>query len=778
MPVNGRFWGQLRRWTGPLAVALAVLAAVGDAAAADTSLVARMRLAEDDAQVTGARIDKLQREYGQRRGLIGAEEALARYEEGVYAYLIGDYDRAALTFYTLVESESLTTEALALDSEWYLAECVFELENWNTALDGYQRIIARGNRHPFFPDAVRRTLEVYGILGDNEKFYEVYRTWILSGKVPPTDAVRYTVAKSFYRQGEFARAKAMFTELSPESSYYARARYFLGTVLAREGQYKDALAEFERARQGKPSAEVAELTDLAIGRVHYEIGGYADAVAAYQRVPSTSPYFADQLYELVWTFIKQEAWADALDSVEIFLVAFPDHAYAMTMRLYQGHLHRKAEQFERALTTYEGVVDAYQPIERLAGELEQSREQPAIFFDRMVKTDAIDKQDLPLPDYAVQMLRANKSLDRAIVAARALNGQSADLELSDTMAREIRTVLQASTDAIGTFARGRQGLRRVHDDALALRIKLLDIELTQLEAGVDPMVRPEVDRARAQLARLTGTADAIQGADSARTERYQIHEDQVLAVQQVAFRLDMDIADASAELEAHRRMLEAKRNQLSPDAITAAEALIADLGAALTRERQTADRLRSDSTRRSVMATIPRASSADTDSGRASLASTLDGLHRDLRAVRSRATAVEAPNTFARVDELWLRAADMDARADSTLVALEAAEKVELKLLREKLEEHTAKVLGLQTELKSAQSSSTALADAITRAGLSELERTLYNTIMEADMGIVDVYWLRRTEVEDERLRLKTERTERLEELEDRFSLIRDKLEE
>ena len=39
--------------------------------------------------------------------------------------------------------------------------------------------------------------------------------------------------------------------------------------------------------------------------------------------------------------------------------------------------------------------------------------------------------------------------------------------------------------------------------------------------------------------------------------------------------------------------------------------------------------------------------------------------------------------------------------------------------------------------------------------------------------------WIRdRTEVEDERLRLKTERTERLEELEDRFSLIRDKLEE
>ena len=58
MSVKGRFWVQLRRWIGPVAVGLALLAGASDGAAADSSLLARMRLAEDDAQVTGARIDK------------------------------------------------------------------------------------------------------------------------------------------------------------------------------------------------------------------------------------------------------------------------------------------------------------------------------------------------------------------------------------------------------------------------------------------------------------------------------------------------------------------------------------------------------------------------------------------------------------------------------------------------------------------------------------------------------------------------------------------------
>ena len=80
-----------------------------------------------DGEVAGAesRLDSLSRDYSQRRGLIGSEEALQRFEDAVYIFLIGEYDRAASSFYTLVESESLNNAALAQDSQWYLAECLF-----------------------------------------------------------------------------------------------------------------------------------------------------------------------------------------------------------------------------------------------------------------------------------------------------------------------------------------------------------------------------------------------------------------------------------------------------------------------------------------------------------------------------------------------------------------------------------------------------------------------------------------------------------------------------
>jgi hypothetical protein len=70
------------------------------------------------------------------------------------------------------------------------------------------------------------------------------------------------------------------------------------------------------------------------------------------------------------------------------------------------------------------------------------------------------------------------------------------------------------------------------------------------------------------------------------------------------------------------------------------------------------------------------------------------------------------------------------------------------------------------------------LAARVTRVGFARLDAQVYESIMRADRGIVDVYWVRKSEVLDERERLAEERAVRTAELEARFSLIRQKLEE
>ncbi|MEC7947698.1 MAG: tetratricopeptide repeat protein, partial [Myxococcota bacterium] len=452
---------------------LALLLAGPQANAADRGFAALVADVEADLVDTEQRASKLARDYEQRRGLIGAEEATRRYEDAVYAFLVGDYERAAMAFFVLVESEALTSAALQKDSQWYLAECLFELGNWNTALDAYQLIVNTGGNHPFFEDAVRRQLEVYGILQESERFYALYQSWILSGRVAPTDQVKYTVGKSFWRQGENARAKALFMEIPVGGGFYARARYFMGAVLASEGEFQAAAAEFARVAELESAGPVRELAWLALARVLYEIGEYDQALAAYRNIPAGSTYLADQLYEMVWAYIKQGDWEGALQQTEIFLIAFPEHPYALQLKLDMGHLHMKNTSYEKALAAYETVVDDYTPLQRQLARIEATREDIGTYFERMVAGDALDAGNAALPDFARALLTGNDEVARAVDASRALRSQQSDLDDSRSAAREVDAVLSSSNDAIGTFARGRTGVTRVRDDALGLRIRLL-----------------------------------------------------------------------------------------------------------------------------------------------------------------------------------------------------------------------------------------------------------------------------------------------------------------
>ncbi len=768
---------RLHRRAGGL-LAFCALLALAPAHAASRGVSEGLQRVGDDVADLEERMNRLAREYGNRRGLIGGDEALRRYEDAVYTYLIGDYEYAALGFHTLVESQALATPELHYDSEWYLAECVFELENWNTALAAYQKIMDTGDAHPYIGEAVRRTLEIYGILRDNEKFYDVYRAYIVSGRVPATDGVKYTVAKSFYRQGEWGRAKAMFTELPAKSSYYSRARYFAGTILAAEGDYEAALAEFNRVDAVKGGDnEIRELTWLAIGRIHYELGNYRDAVNAYQKVPSSSPHFADQLYEITWTYIKQEAWQEAIDSVEIFTVAFPDHPHTVRMKLVEGHLHRKSEHFERALATYESVVDEFSPVREQLHDLEEDRESPSVFFERLVRNDVLEVAGVKLPPYAVELLVNQEELRRAVEARQELVSQESSLLDADVVIADVASVLRSSSEQVGTFARGRAGLHRVQDDALGLRIRLLEMELDHLESGANGALKETLGEKRAQLERLLAQSQAAQSMVSNRSNHFQSYADQVAAVQAEASRVGSEVSILRADLAALERAFRERSPTMLADAREAVDASVAELRAVVERLERDIASASSDARRRTLLSSIPGARTSDSIASVASIGQALEALHREVRDLRSKNPSAEAA-TLSRLDELWIRISDMDTRAGQTLSVVDQVEKTEVAILGRKLEEQERAVGHLHGNVAQVASSADAIAVGITRDSLETLEGRLHETIMEADMGIVDVYWLRKSEVAERMTDLRSERADRDAELEARFALIRQKLEE
>ncbi len=742
------------------------------------------RLIDIDARVVGleTKVDELGMDFSRRRGLIGSVEARYRFEEAVYQFLVGQYEPAALTFYTLVDSQALVVRALHQDSEWYLAECLFELGNLGTAAEAYQKVLAEGAAHPFFADAVRRLLEVHGLTRDDEAFNEVYQAYIVSGRVPATDFIKYTVAKSLWRQGQDARAQAMFASVLPESSSYLRSRYFLGMMLSQQGKFPEAIGEFQKVVEATGTGDVSdavvsELAWMAVGRISYEVGDFAMATEAYQQIPKGSPYYADQLYELVWSYVKQERWSEALDYLDIFLLGFPSHREAVNLELTRAHVLMKEGRREEALSSYESVVEDYTPIEEKLDLLKVNREDPIGYFRRLAATSSDQATvDGGLPPFAAEILVDDEAMARAVDVYRAMDAQQGDLEISESRIEQVGEALRRADSNIGTFARGRTSLRGVQDDALTMKAALIGFEIDYLLSRGNSADRDALTMLSGRFSVIQGSNEEADTETSSDTGKLQAWDAQVRAVQAYGGRIE---AAAQAELARGRSLsslLDENPGQLSTEQVAELRKQIEAETAELRRSVMALERSNSDSTRSSLLAMVASQSGSPGAGRRAMVAREFATVRAELGRYRSGSTASDSSAVFSQLDDLWDRASSLDGRSQAILDRLDSSERTEIEVLRRRLDEETARVSRSRAELDEIQVGSTEIATLVAQDAFGRLQEEIGRTVEEADLGIVDVYWLNRTDVGDEMTRIGREQANAVRLQDDRFRLVRQKL--
>lgn len=523
---------------------LGLLALAPLAHASERTVAERIASVDADTRSLYSQVEDLQRNFTDRKGLIGVTDARDRYQEGVYQYLVGDYGNAATTFYILVQSRALASDDLAHDSEWYLAECLFELADYRIALEAYQGIIdAGGTHHPYFADAVRRSLETNALLKDGAAFDKLYADYITSGKVATTDLISYTLAKSFYRRGESARAKSMFESIAPATPYYSRARYFLGVLMIEEKNYKQAITEFSNSEKDPvvddEHKRVHELAQVALARMNYEAGDMEEAVFWYGKVSRNSPNYADQLYESAWADIKTandvetevqadfvadggdpkakapvnqklvNSWRTASETVALFLEGFPQHRYTASMKILQGHLHMKLQDFDGAEQGYQKVVAEYEPVVERLGQIQADRSVTGRFLDQLTDDRRGATEDL-LPGYAEEILLSRPEVGRAASSWNDLRHQREELKESDELIALLQTVMAGKGRRLGSFVTASSQLDAVAGNVLSLQGRLIDAELAALRVAV-PARRPEL--AAIQKQRDSAYPDAAAAPD-------------------------------------------------------------------------------------------------------------------------------------------------------------------------------------------------------------------------------------------------------------------------
>jgi len=517
---------------------------------------------------------------------------------------------------------------------------------------------------------------------------------------------------------------------------------------------------------------------LSLGRLHQELDAPEAAVAAYDNLEPSSPFYSQMLYEQAWTHVEaartasdetteRRAYERALQSTELLMATVPDATLYPQARILQGNLQIRLDAPETAYQTFESVLERYGDARTELQTFRVRQADTQAFFEQLVASE-LDRADQPtmLPEIAIEYAREQKGLNRVVAVER-------DLSVSGSNLEESREMVDVLSSALNGEQRYRMfpGLRGPRDQIISIRGRSLanELELLQWErrlvyTHLGASQRAAADRAHervlelaAQIRELPTSAAGVAGQ---RRQIGTIYEKTSLR----AYKLTYRISGMRAQLVAVESWLARNRSTLSRE-----EARLMDERVTRTRsevERLEGEleailrRLREQRALAQAQGTVGRIDrlqgqfEAARDAELAVLRSGRSALETDALGVASRFDQQRQKLTTLRQDVGSLEAR-IDRQIRGRVAELQRAvarEALEL----ERLERSHARV----------DAEARRLLEPVADRTLAAVDTELTTVLMKADVGLIDVAWARKqaeTSRVDDMIRQLREQTQALE---------------
>ena len=210
----------------------------------------------------------------------------------------GRNGRAAAGFRRALDSAQRAEREQA---EFFLASSLERLGYPFAAFFHYAAIAGEKPSHPYWLKAVDGAARTGGQLHDDvvapNLFEKIYGARLDALGPERLAEIRTSLAVLAWRAGRYEDAAGLVRRVPAGSAAWPQARYLEG--LLRQRSEPEKAAEIFRALAGsdRATAELRELSAIALGRTLYGLHRYAEASAAYEKLPRFSRHWDEALFE-------------------------------------------------------------------------------------------------------------------------------------------------------------------------------------------------------------------------------------------------------------------------------------------------------------------------------------------------------------------------------------------------------------------------------------------------------------------------------------------------
>jgi hypothetical protein len=726
-----------------------------------------------------------------RPGQVSTEASAKRLVDAQVAFAEGDYDTAATA---LVELARTLKGGDATIATYYLAESLYQKGERGAARAYYAQLVNdNGSTSKYYQPCLERLIEI-AILEKDEVDVDKWRG-ALSGLSPSQrrPSVPYVLGKYALATNKLDEAIAHLQEVPKDTDFELPALYVMGAVQVAKKDLAKATEIYTDLVGRKPKTSndrrVIELAQLALGRVYYERDQPAKSIDAYLLVDRRSDLFTDALYEVGWVYVKNKQYDKALRALELLSKSSEQSIRTPTVKLLEGNLRiRKGQalknaqvtgtedvagdpdaEYAKAIDVFTATHDAYYPSWAALAAIVDNHADPTPMIEQLAGRRAQASQvSAAMPEAAAAWLQDEPDIRRAISLERDLGAIELNIEQSQDTIAHLEGVL-AATNRSGVYpALNARHIRigEIEDDLIGLRSRLADEAVALLPPATGDL--PVLTSARqAVLTEMASTANPERAYNDHLVAAGESFDKLEESADEVAAQSDENDATAVAL----RTYAAAIQPAMAADAKAALLKSLDEVGqedAALQRELT--------ALHREVALGRDLAGAADDTLLKARALRHKMRLAQDAehKGVAGQATASRDRNRSQELAALGDRATrvaeqleQVDGQIDKVVDDALAAVKVELATARQAVAADATEFTALEAEAH-------ALGGTALAPSLANVKDKLYDVVIRADVGNVDVGWSEKEDADEDLKRLNLSRAREVKQLKDEFKDILD----
>ncbi|MDY6802148.1 MAG: tetratricopeptide repeat protein [Bacteroidota bacterium] len=285
---------------------------------------------------------------------------------GYSHFILGNYDDAGSAFYEIKDVNTKYT-APAL---YYYSHIAYEEKNYETALQGFQRL---SNNETFAPVVPYYITQIYYLQGKYDEVIDYAPKLLESASAKRAPEIAKVIGDSYYKKHEFDNALEYLQKHADDAKNISREDYYqLGYCYYRAEQYDSAAVAFEKVTN--ENDQLAQNAYFHLADCYIELGQKKKARFAFEFASKLDfdPEIKEEAlfnYALLTYELFHSPFNEAIDAFHDFIEIYPnsnrlDDAYNFLVMayMYTSNYKEALNSLEKISEMDHAMKEAYQKV--------------------------------------------------------------------------------------------------------------------------------------------------------------------------------------------------------------------------------------------------------------------------------------------------------------------------------------------------------------------------------------------------------------------------------